>query len=137
MKVVFDTNVYIAWIRGRKYSYLLMDYKTQKYLSSVVLMELWAGAKTKHSTRIIEKLQKPYINAERVVTPSARDFIIAGRFISAVPGRYINKIQKSGFINDFYIALNAQSIGAVLYTENREDYMIIGNYIKGLKIEYL
>lgn len=137
MKVIFDTNVYISWIREEKNRGLFLNQYTQKFLSSIVLMELWAGCKTKESVRIIEKLQKPYLNAERICTPSLNDFIKAGQIISDLPGNYKNKIKTSGFINDILIALNTLNIGAVLYTENKSDFEIIKKHIKGLKVEYL
>ena len=47
MKCMFDTNVYISFIRDRSYSSELQRRGTVKYLSAIVLMELWAGTKTK------------------------------------------------------------------------------------------
>jgi len=70
MKVVFDTNIYISWIRDRRFAELLLDVRTQKYMSSFVLMELWAGAKTKNAGRIVEQLQKSYIKADRIIEPA-------------------------------------------------------------------
>ena len=59
MKVMFDTNIYISWVRERKHEELLLKYGTVKYISAVVLMELWAGARTKRASRIVETLQRP------------------------------------------------------------------------------
>lgn len=137
MKVIFDTNVYISWIREEKNRELLLNQYTQKFISSIVLMELWAGCKTKESSRIIEKLQNPYINAERICAPSLNDFIKTGQILSDLPAGYYNKIKNSSFINDIFIGLNTLAIGAVLYTENKSDFEIIKDYLKGLKIEYL
>jgi predicted nucleic acid-binding protein len=137
MKVVFDTNIYISWIREQKYPDLILNTGTQKYLSSVVLMELWSGAKTKQGVRTIVRFQTPYISANRLLILSINDFITSGRIISNMPNMYKNKIKNSSFINDIYIALNAKSIGALLYTENKEDFKIIANYLDGLKVEYL
>lgn len=36
MKVLFDTNIYISWIRDQKYSVLLLDIYTLKYLSAAL-----------------------------------------------------------------------------------------------------
>ena len=47
MKILFDTNVYISFIRNRSHSQELQHHGTVKYLSAVVLMELWAVAKSK------------------------------------------------------------------------------------------
>ena len=137
MKVVFDTNIYISWIRENKHSSLMLNPYTQKYLSCIVLMELWAGVKNKKSSRTIERLQSPYIKAKRIITFSTKDFIVAGQTLSDLPEKYKNKINKSSFINDMLITLNATSLGAILYTENKHDFDIISKYIKGLKVRFV
>ena len=45
MKVMFDTNIYISFIRNRAHNTELQRRGTTKYLSAVVLMELWAGSR--------------------------------------------------------------------------------------------
>lgn len=65
MKVIFDTNIYISWIRNKQYFDLMVDYKTIKYLSGIVLMELWAGARTRKGARIIEKIRMISISQGR------------------------------------------------------------------------
>jgi len=42
MKVMFDTNIYISFIRNKTHSTELLRRGTIKYLSGIVLMELWA-----------------------------------------------------------------------------------------------
>ena len=54
MKCMFDTNVYISYIRDRSYSTELQRRGTVKYLSAIVLMELWAGTKTKKAKKLKE-----------------------------------------------------------------------------------
>ncbi|MFH0977062.1 MAG: hypothetical protein V1874_14870 [Spirochaetota bacterium] len=137
MKVIFDTNIYISWIRDSEYSYLMLNQNTQKYLSSIVLMELWAGTKTKDSVRLIEKLQRPYLKSGRIITLSINHYIQIGQIISDLPSKYKSKINISGFINDISIGLNAVTIGAVLFTENKSDFLIINEYIKTLKVEFI
>ncbi len=137
MKVIFDTNIYISWIRERKYSDLLLTSYTQKFLSGIVLMELWAGAKTKKASRIIEKLQYPYLKTNRVIILLREDYTVSGQILSDLPSKYKNKIKLSSFINDIFIALNAISIGAVLFTENKYDFEIIKTYLKKLKVRFL
>jgi predicted nucleic acid-binding protein len=56
MKILFDTNVYISFIRNRSHSLELQRHGTVKYLSAVVLMELWAGAKTKKAKKLISMM---------------------------------------------------------------------------------
>jgi len=52
MKVMFDTNIYISFIRNRTHTAELQRRGTVKYLSAIVLMELWAGARTNHQAAI-------------------------------------------------------------------------------------
>ena len=137
MKVVLDTNIYISWIRNEKYAELLLDSYTLKHLSAVVLMELWAGARTKKASRIIEKIQRPYLKTKRLITLSVKDYIRAGEILSDLPDKDKSRIKSSGFINDIFIALNTLSIGAVLFTDNKKDFKFISGYLKKLKVNYL
>jgi len=43
-RIVIDTNVYINWLNGDRYEKILFAPGVVKHLSSVVMMELWAGA---------------------------------------------------------------------------------------------
>ncbi|MBD3421991.1 MAG: PIN domain-containing protein [Chitinivibrionales bacterium] len=137
MKVVLDTNIYFGWIRERKRPELLLDVYTQKYLSCHVLMELWAGAKSKQAGRTIEKLQKPYLKADRIMSPSGSDFITAGQILSDLPDSEKSRLKNAGFVNDLFIALTAQSIGAMLYTSNRGDFELIAPFVRGLRVAYV
>ncbi len=134
MKVLFDTSVYISWIRERKHSDLLLDVRTQKYLSSYVLMELWAGAKTKQASRLIYKLQKPYIKAKRIVELKASHFITVGQVLSDIPESEKSKSKSAGFVNDIFIALCAIVIGANLYTSNKSDFEYIRSFLPKFKL---
>lgn len=136
MKVILDTNIYISWIREKKYKDILLNPKTLKYMSPIVLMELWAGAKTKKSVRIISKLQEPYRSAKRIIQLTSNNYILAGQILSDFPQSYKTKIKLSCFINDLFIAINSISIGAILYTSNRDDFKLINEYLPGLKAVY-
>ncbi len=135
MKVLFDTNIYISWIRSRAHAELLMQPGTVKYLSCIVLMELWAGAKTKQGQRLINKLQKPYLSADRVVSLNSNHYISLGRFFADLPPRYHSLLSHAGFVNDVQLAFTALYIGATLYTEDKEHFHIIKSRLKTLKIE--
>ena len=137
MKVVFNTNIYISWIRERRFAELLLDVKTQKYMPSFVLMELWAGAKTKQAGRIVERLQKPYIKADRIIEPDKEHFITVGQFLSNLPESQNSRKRSAGFINDVFIALSALSIGAKLFTTNISDFKLIASRLPELKILFL
>jgi predicted nucleic acid-binding protein len=137
MKVMFDTNIYIGWIRARDFRELLLDYQTCKYLSATVLMELWAGARTKTGSRIVSQLEEPYLKAERVVTLTIKDHIALGQILSDLPSSLLPRIAQASFINDIAIALCARSIGATLYSANRIDFTIIKDLVSGLRIAFV
>lgn len=137
MKVMFDTNVYISFIRSRTHSTELFRRGTIKYLSGVVLMELWAGSKNRKSERLLHQLQKPYMDAGRIVTLTPEHYIRIGAFFSDLPEEYKALARKADFLNDVQIAKTAVSIGALFYTENAVHFDIIAKFMKKLKVAYL
>jgi predicted nucleic acid-binding protein len=136
MKVMFDTNIYISFIRNRSHEHILLQRGTVKYLSAIVLMELWAGARSRKAESLLNQLQKPYKDANRIVTLNVNDYISAGNILSNLPVMYQDLCKKADFINDIQIALSALSIGAMLYTENKIHFDIVKSCVKGLKVEY-
>ncbi len=58
MKSMFDTSVYISFIRDRSHSSELQRRGTVKYLSAIVLMELWAGSKAKKNKEASQPTSK-------------------------------------------------------------------------------
>ena len=134
MKVILDTNIYIKWIRDYQYSNHILNNQTIKYLSSIVLFELYAGAKSVKAKRTIDKIEKVYFKTNRIVAPSFTDYKKLGIAIASFPKNLTNKIKQTSFVNDFLIALNAISIGAYVITENQRDFILIKNYLHNLKI---
>jgi len=137
MKILFDTNVYISFIRNRSHSQKLQRHGTVKYLSAVVLMELWAGARTKKAKKLINQLQKPYVSSGRIVTPGVINYIAMGKIFADLPTQYDTLVKNAGFVNDLQIAFAALSIGALLYTEDKTHFRIIKGRIPSLKVEYV
>ena len=137
MKVMFDTNVYISFIRNRAHQDRLQQQGTIKYISAIVLMELWAGARTQKAERLLNQLQKPYRDADRVVTLKVEEYIKIGNILSDFSAEHKELLKKASFLNDVQIALTAQSIGAVLFTEDVQHFGIIRSKLKHLKLEYL
>jgi len=136
MKILLDTNVYVSWIRAGRHEKYILKSKSIRYLSSVVLMELWAGSGSKKSIRLMESFQKPYFKSGRVITPAREDYISAGQIISNLTSSYGGKVQAASFVNDILIALSTRKIGALLVTENQQDFNIIGKQVRGLKMEF-
>ena len=137
MKCMFDTNVYISYIRDRSHSTELQRRGTVKYLAAIVLMELWAGTKTKNAKKLIDQLQKPYVRAGRIVTLSASKFIAMGQFFADLPSQYDTLAKNAGFVNDVHLALTTISMVALLYTEDKTHFQIIRNRMPSLKVEFV
>ena len=137
MKCMFDTNVYISFIRDRSHSTELQRRGTVKYLSAIVLMELWAGTKTKKGKKLINQLQKTYMSAGRIITLRTSNFIAMGQFFAYLPSQYNTLAKHAGFVNDVYLAFTTLSIGALLYTEDKTHFQIIKNRIPSLKVEFI
>ncbi|MBW1938943.1 MAG: PIN domain-containing protein, partial [Deltaproteobacteria bacterium] len=85
---MFDTNIYISFIRNRSHASELVRGGTVKYVSAIVLMELWAGARTKKAERLLFQLQRPYESADRIVVLNSQHYIIAGQFFSDLALKY-------------------------------------------------
>ena len=134
---MFDTNVYISFIRDRSHSTELQRRGTVKYLSAIVLTELWAGTKTKKAKKIINQLQKPYVRSGRVVTLGASNFIAMGQFFADLPSQYDTLAKNAGFVNDVHLAFATISIGALLYTEDKTHFQIIKSRMPSLKVAYV
>jgi len=100
-------------------------------------MELWAGTKTRKAKKLIRQLQKPYVNARRIVTLGPGDYMSMGQFFSDLPRQYGTLTKNAGFVNDVYLAFTALSIGALLFTEDRTHFQIIKSKIPSLKVAYL
>jgi len=134
MKVMFDTNVYISYIRSGCYGEHLERRGTIKYIAGTVLMELWAGARTRQAERFLQRNLEPYTNSGRVVVLRPEHYVAIGQFIADLPGQYGSLIQRAGFLNDVHIAFAALSIGAVLYTADRDHFGVIGGRLRSLKM---
>ncbi|MBW1817053.1 MAG: type II toxin-antitoxin system VapC family toxin [Deltaproteobacteria bacterium] len=136
MKAMFDTNIYISFIRNRTHHDILLQRGTVKYMSAVVLMELWAGSKTRKADRLLHQLQRPYAKAGRIITLRAGHYIAAGHLLSDLKPEHKKLAKQADFINDIQIALTALHVGATLYTENKKHFRVIAEMVNGLKVEY-
>lgn len=134
MKTVYDTCLYIDLLRDGKRTDLFSDRSHIRYLSPLVTMELLAGARTPVQQRVVERLIRPYIRANRLITLHSRLYMQAGTALAKL--KITKKTLRRGFSNDLLIALSTLSIGATLFTNNHDDFALISKVIP-LKIEYV
>lgn len=127
--VFFDSNVYINLLRSPEYARGLERFLQGAYLyaiSKVVLMELWAGTKTKVEEGILKLHEKQL----PLLAFSDDSFIAAGHVMRkmALDGR-IEPAARRRLTWDILIALNAKEHDALLVTENVSDFKKIQSYV--------
>jgi tRNA(fMet)-specific endonuclease VapC len=125
-RVVIDTNLYIDWLNAGRHEEVLFQRDAVKYLSSVVVLELYAGAFLPRDRRVLRGVVAAFARADRMLVPSGAVWEDAGHVLRA--------LQKSrgpvgtgypSLVNDVLIALSARSIGATVITGNARDFAAI------------
>jgi len=130
MPVLFDSSIYITALRLRDVELLQGRWlgETPVWLSSVVVEELYAGAKQK-DFRILEKLERDLGGANRTLTPSFEDWKRAGRILAKMGERYgYEQIGRARLVNDALIAASASRNGVTLITANRRDFARLAEF---------
>jgi len=95
-------------------------------MSSVVLMEIRAGAHIKETIHTYDDLSNYFRRVDRIIVPSIKDFEKAGEVIARLQNIKGYDIKKSASMtNDCLLAASARSMGAILYTQNKRDFKAI------------
>ncbi|MBV6341946.1 type II toxin-antitoxin system VapC family toxin [Candidatus Magnetobacterium casense] len=130
IKVIYDTNVYIDWAANKIDDDVLFRKEECIFISSVVIMELRAGAFTSKAISDIDKLFKTARKTTRFVTPTLYDYLKAGEILSLLKNEKNYDIRGLRYItNDILIALTARQIGSTLRTFNTDDFKTISYYL--------
>ncbi len=123
-RVVIDTNLYIDWINAGLREALLVGPGYTRILSAVVLLELWAGTTNLPSRRAVEKIERAYTTAQRLLVPMPGVFAESGRVLRDLRAAGL-EVRSAAFMNDVLIALSARAAGARVLTRNRSDFQAI------------
>ena len=123
-RVVLDTNLYIDWINAGLRDPLLVGSGYTRLLSSVVLMELWAGTTNRSSRGAIKKVERAYVSGGRLLAPTPAVFSAAGKALRDLRTEGL-EVRSAAFVNDVLIALSARAAGATVFTRNRRDFQAI------------
>ena len=124
--VVFDTDLYIDWLREGAREELMVGAPFLRYMSTVVLMELRAGALTPATTRAVEDMHTTFSRTRRLLTPTPQTFWQAGAVLATLRRRFGYDLKKrSRLVNDCLIALSSRQIGATVFTHNGQDFATI------------
>lgn len=129
-KHLIDTDLYIDLIHSGVTLPLIHELYDKDapgiYFSSVVVQELLAGARTAAGRSRVEILYRPFERVGRIVTPNHNHWRDAGRVLAEVlHDRPDLKNKLPALVNDCLLALSARSVGATVYTRNRDDFALL------------
>ena len=131
MPILFDSSVYIAALRtGGEAPIVVQRWAKESplWLSSVVLEELFAGSHPA-DRKILEKLERDFAKANRVLVPSLSDWSSAGRILAAVAQSHgYEKIGRARLTNDALIATSAARNGIQVITTNARDFALLARF---------
>ena len=123
--VIFDTSVLVDDIRSGIHGHRMRSLNSIIRISSVVLAELWRGARSKVDRHWIAGLEK----SGPILAPTTGNWLESGRVLERISrdrGFEPSKLRDLHF--DVLIALTARSHGARLITSNRADFELIRKY---------
>ena len=125
-RLVIDTNLYMDWLNAGRHEVALFQRDAVKYLSAVVMLELYAGAFSPSDRRIVRSLVSAFDRAGRILVPSDTILEDAGHTLRALQESRGYRVTGSlSLVNDVLIALSARAIGATVLTSNARDFAAI------------
>ena len=116
---LFDTSVYIAYIRRREHSEMV-DRATESgrvVLSSVVAMELYAGARSATEKRLLDQFVASMKRMSAYETPREDDWAWGGILLERFT-RFRGHDHVRDHFRDVQVILAAVNRGAVLVSSN-------------------
>jgi predicted nucleic acid-binding protein len=128
-KYVLDTNLFIDAFRDQSTNIELQGFHEAfapfEYLSSVVVQELRAGARSGEDLRKLERnVLDPFIDIGRLVTPSFRAWQKSGDVLARLAQTErlnLGSVTKA-FGSDILLALSCREVGMTLVTRNTRDF---------------
>jgi len=123
--VVFDTSVYIPYLRREAYRDLVESQtrRARNRLSSVVLYELFAGTRSSTDKRLLADLNRSFASRGYLVTPEHVEWVLAGQLLNEY-GRRQGLLTPSRHLADILILISALRVGAVVVTENLRNFSV-------------
>lgn len=131
MPILFDSSIYIAALRRGGDSSLILQRWAQEsplWLSSVVLEELYAGADPS-SFRVLEKLERDFDKARRLLVPNLTDWSQTGKLLARLAQKHgYERIGQARLTNDSLIATSASRAGITVVTANERDFARLAEF---------
>jgi predicted nucleic acid-binding protein len=123
--VLLDSSIYIDALRkGQDADSALRRFELEGevWLSSVVLEELYAGAR-EESQLAVERLEQKFDRSGTIVVPTKEDWVQTGKLLARVANKYgYEQIGRGRLTNDALIATSAERLGMEIVTTNARDY---------------
>ena len=131
MKVLLDTNVLIEFFRApeKRETFESRAGRPLVFLSSIVVLELFAGCRTSRQTKALESFLKPFEKAGRILIPDYESFRKTGKVLAALGRDNVEASRRRIMVNDVLIAVTAVRSGAVLVSANAHDFRLIEQYL--------
>ncbi len=125
-RVIFDSDLYIDWIEASLREELILAQQFVRYMSTVVLLELQAGALKAKAAEAVRDLYRTFERTGRLLSPSPRAFWEAGSVLRALQQRHgFDLRRRFRLVNDCLIALSSRQVGATVLTRNERDFRLI------------
>ena len=128
---LLDTSIYITGLRTGDEAVINARRLTSHaplWLSAVVLEELYAGV-SKHYRRVIERLERDFERAQRVLVPNLSDWTQTGQVLARLAIEYdYEQIGKGRLTNDALIAMSAARQGITVITANQRDFARLAQF---------
>lgn len=123
-RVLLDTNVYISFMNAGHHESLVLGAGLVRHMSTVVLMELEAGASTAAARRAVGQLTRVFERNGRLAMPPSGAWRRAGGVLRALRSKG-RETRRASLVHDVLIALTAREIGATLVTSDASDFAVI------------
>ena len=128
---LFDSSVYISALRrGNDATVAIrrLAIDAPLWLSAVVLEELYAGA-TERDRRVVERLERDFDRAKRILVPNLTDWTQAGQVLARLAAKYhYEQIGQGRLTNDALIAISAGRQGIRVITANERDFRRLAEF---------
>ncbi len=130
MKVCPDTNVWLEWSRSRTASLRIDEGRLRVHLATIVLQEIWAGARTAAERAFIERLHALAFRHRRVLNPPIPAWILSGQALALLARRRrLAPARLRALRNDALLAATALMHGAAVLTRNVGDYRLVAEVL--------
>lgn len=117
--VVFDSSIYIPYLRGQAYANLVESAgrSARVRLSAVVVAELYAGTRSARDKADLDAVVRAYRSLGYLLEATAEDWIRTGQVIRRYVRLY-GHIEPRAHLNDVLILASTGRVGVRVVTEN-------------------